>query len=245
MDAIISYIINNSSAGLIIIITVIIVWYASKLYHKVKSIDNEIKVIKHRLDTLPCEQHAIINEKLKNVEKTMDKHENRMDKHEDKISNLDVLTASMCENLNQIAKILNNRQIEETDILATKTSPLTITPTGKIVLEKCFGKKIIDNNLDFFIDLINEKKPKTKYDIETAALIVLLNKQDNEIFNELKDFIYESPETIKIQKPDTNDIANVSITMFSLLKLMSIYLRDKYFEYQEKEAVNEVVEEKN
>lgn len=78
------------------------------------------------------------------------------------------------------------------------------------------------------MNALAEYKPKTAFDVEDRAMDVILSNIGNEMFNGVKNYIYYSPETRDIQMGD--DTVTVKISMPPILRAMSIYLRDKYFE---------------
>ena len=102
--------------------------------------------------------------------------------------------------------------IETLSKVARKSSPLRLTSIGETLLEKSGGKKIIDDNIDFFIDELEKMYPKIAYDVEDYSLKVLLNNTGKDIFNNIKDFIYYSPSSIAIK--DQNSDKKINILSF-------------------------------
>lgn len=66
-------------------------------------------------------------------------------------------------------------------------------------------------------------------DVERYSLRVLNENMQKEIFNGIKDFVYNAPSTMKIQD-ETGEEVDVNVKIETILMIMSIYLRDKYFE---------------
>lgn len=64
--------------------------------------------------------------------------------------------------------------------------------------------------------------------MERNSLRVLSSLTDESIFNEIKNFIYNSPASIDVETSEGKK--KVAIDMQRILMIMSIYLRDKYFE---------------
>lgn len=114
------------------------------------------------------------------------------------------------------------------DKLAKKASPLKMTPLGEVLFEKSSAKKTIDNNIDFLIKELEDINPQTAYDVEEEALSYLLRNMGNEIFTDIKQFLYYSPDTIQLKDPVSGEEKDVRLSMQSIIKLMSIYLRDLY-----------------
>lgn len=93
-----------------------------------------------------------------------------------------------------------------------------------------FLKKAIDGNLDFLIKELEKISPKTAFDVEDQAYSVLFKNMGHDLFNEVKNFIYYSPEIIEVTNPCDGNKSQVKISLQTLIRLMGIYLRDKYLE---------------
>ena len=114
------------------------------------------------------------------------------------------------------------------DKLAKKASPLKMTPLGNVLFVKSSAKKTIDDNIDFLMEELEKINPTTAYDVEEEALGFLLRNMGHEMFTDIKQFIYYSPDTIELLDPASNTNKAVKLSMQSIVKLMSIYLRDIY-----------------
>lgn len=151
--------------------------------------------------------------------------------------------ASHEQSINKLTDISNSiRKIEEwivkQDInamndLVRKCSPYQLTDVGVLVLEASGGKEFVDSNLDRLIDELKKAGTETLYDTEKNALFVLSNMMEDEIFNVIKDYIYNSPKEIELNNNGTP--VKAEINMNRLLMVMSIYLRNRYIEIYQKE----------
>lgn len=168
--------------------------------HRLSSVENSI-------NQLPCHDHkdklAQNEMAYKEIQKTAES------------------TNNMLTELSKWAMRLDSDMIDK---LARKSSPLKMTDVGIFLFEKSTAKEAIDNNKDFLIDGIRKTAPKTEYDIEERALDFLLKNMGHEMFNSIKKFIYYSPDTIIFDKTGEE----IKFNMQSIVKLMSIYLRDIY-----------------
>lgn len=79
-------------------------------------------------------------------------------------------------------------------------SPLTVARIEKDastvaigIFEDIDGKTFLEKNRDSFFMKIDECKPNTALDVEDAAYFACMAYTDNEIFNGLKNFVYNSP----------------------------------------------------
>ena len=90
------------------------------------------------------------------------------------------------------------------------------------------GAIILAQNIDFLMEELEKINPTTAYDVEEEALGFLLRNMGHEMFTDIKQFIYYSPDTIELLDPASNTNKAVKLSMQSIVKLMSIYLRDIY-----------------
>ena len=63
------------------------------------------------------------------------------------------------------------------------------------------GEKFLTDNKDFFFRKIDSMKPKTVFDVEQAANFACAGYTDNDIFNDIKLYVYNAP-AIKIKDSD-------------------------------------------
>ena len=110
--------------------------------------------------------------------------------------------------------------------LSKRKSPRQLTTAGMELLNISGGKECIDKYTDLFIHAIMERTPRVPYDVERLSMEVILARTSNEVFDDIKNFIYNSPGTIEL------DGETVEVNIFSIGFVMSIYLRDIYFEKQ-------------
>jgi hypothetical protein len=108
---------------------------------------------------------------------------------------------------------------ETAGIFMTNHSPTSLTASGVNLLNESGGKKLIDENLDFFIAELHNTLSKTAPDAENNAFEVIFKNSDNKNFKGIKDFIYNH-----------SVYEGSQINLTAIVKISSIYLRDKYFE---------------
>ena len=235
MDSFLNFLLNEVPAAAWFIAGGLAVWLYLSLRHRVGKTEEKV-------DSLPCDKH---NKKLESLEcdlhesnyssvkVILEKMESSVETIKDEWLNFDSRkVANSIERLSiinhKICKWIvknDNDMIDELDLYAQKHSPLTLTEIGRELLEKSFAKKAMDDNLDFFIKKLEEYEPKTPYDVEDNALGVVFFNTGNEIFNDIKNFLYYSPEEIEFSNGE-----KAKISLQIIIRLMSLYLRDKYFE---------------
>lgn len=204
MEPIIEYLINNAPWIVVILVAIIATWRISKYHTKLEDIRNKV-------DKLPCE-----------------KHKDNIRDSEQRYNELQRIVTSTNDMVVEINKWLMKFDNDMIDKLAKKASPLKMTPLGEVLFEKSSAKKTIDNNIDFLIKELEDINPQTAYDVEEEALSYLLRNMGNEMFADIKQFLYYSPDIIQLKDPSSGEDKDVRLSMQSIIKLMSIYLRDLY-----------------
>ena len=149
---------------------------------------------------------------------------------ENKIKSHDKDIDKILESILNIEKYIIKKDITAIDGFLKKSSPYTITDAGKKLLAVSGGKKCIDDNITFFNNEIQKLNPKVALDVENYALSVLNKNTNNAFFNPIKNFIFNAPNPYTIIDENGNAVQHDSLTMNVILLIMSIYLRDKYFE---------------
>ena len=175
--------------------------------------EHRLTKVENTVEKLPCGKHhdEIADSSLKY----------------NKINENVISTNEMVSEISKWVMKIDNGMI---DALAKKASPLKMTAVGEELFEKSFSKKAIDGNLDFLIKELEKISPKTAFDVEDQAYSVLFKNMGHDLFNEVKNFIYYSPEIIEVTNPCDGNKSQVKISLQTLIRLMGIYLRDKYLE---------------
>lgn len=199
-DTIFGYIAENYPLLLILTAACWLTWKAKGVYDRSKEVEKKV-------DSLPCEQHKTDLSFVKQSNQKLNDISSSVRKIEEWILKMD---------------------INAMDDLVRKCSPYQLTEAGKIMLLKSEAKSCIDTNLDRLLQLLAETKSMTAYDVERNSLRVLSSLTEDSIFNDIKNFIYNSPASIDIETSEGQK--EVPIGMQRILMIMSIYLRDKYFE---------------
>ncbi len=96
---------------------------------------------------------------------------------------------------------------------------LELTDTAKEILEESKGKDFIESNLQRLCDKVNNHEITSPLDIQNSSASIIINESDSEEFKPIKDYIVND---IKY----SDEILNFNTVIF----IMAIYLRDKYFE---------------
>ena len=184
-----------------IIIVAVLTWKVAK-YH------SSVEDVKKTVNNLDCKAHREEIDELKKVGQTVQ---------------------NMGEQLNEIAKWIMNKDRATISVLSRKCSPRQMTKIGRQVFKESKAEETLDNNLDFFLQLVEDKKPTTPFDVEDISLEVLASNLSNPLFKKIKEYLYYQPD-VKVYKDEEGKEIEVRVSMFAILKLMSLELRDKYLE---------------
>ena len=204
MAPVITYLLNNAPWIAVIVLAIIGSWKMSKYHAKLDETRNKV-------ENLPCDNH---NDDIRDSGQ--------------RYNELQRIVSSTNDMVVEINKWLMKFDNDMIDKLAKKASPLKMTPLGEVLFEESSAKKTIDNNIDFLIKELEDINPQTAYDVEEEALSYLLRNMGSEIFADIKQFLYYSPDTIQLKDPASGEDKAVRLSMQSIIKLMSIYLRDLY-----------------
>jgi hypothetical protein len=98
-------------------------------------------------------------------------------------------------------------------------SPITLTPAGTDLLEKSEAKKVIDNDIENWLKLIDNNKPKTALDVQSNTSKIIAEKADENIMSVVKVFVYKNP-----------NFGDTPLNFADVQRVMVVYLRDLYLE---------------
>lgn len=142
------------------------------------------------------------------------------------VSSLKLDMADMKADISGIKSVLIQKFPNAAEVFSMKKSPRVLNELGEKVFAQINGKQFLEDNKQFFFSKINERKPKTALDVENAANIACSAYTDSDIFNNIKDFVYNAPS---IMIPgDNGKERSYDITLGDICFILSIPLRDMY-----------------
>lgn len=127
--------------------------------------------------------------------------------------------------LDRIITYLSTKYPTSASVFSFKQSPRRLNDTGKSLLQQCGGDAFLEKNSPSLIKMMEASNPKTALDVETLAYEVLISNQNLDIFNDIKQWVYNSPSWELIVSGNKE---SYSITMGDICFVLSIPLRDKY-----------------
>lgn len=128
-----------------------------------------------------------------------------------------------------IKSLLVMKHKDAASIFSMKNSPRQLNDTGKRLLSDIDGRKFLETNKDFLFAQINSYVPKTALDVENAAHAACVACVEKDIFNDFKNFIYNSPSyTVKDANGQERsyDLAIPDICFVLSLPLRDMYLKE-------------------
>jgi hypothetical protein len=137
-------------------------------------------------------------------------------------------TNAIKEDIAIIRTFLIEKYSKSSPVFFKKNSPTSLNEMGEKLFNDINGDSFIKENKMFFINEIDKKEPKTPLDVEDYAKQVLLANLKNDIFNEIKNYVYNAP-CIEV-KNESGEIEKYTITMQDICYILSIPLRDTYLE---------------
>lgn len=144
------------------------------------------------------------------------------------MSSLKLDMVDMKADISGIKSVLIQKFPNAAEVFSMKKSPRVLNELGEKVFAQINGKQFLTDNKQFFFSKIDERKPKTALDVENAANIACSAYTDNDIFNNIKDFVYNAPS---IMIPgDNGKERSYDITLGDVCFILSIPLRDMYLE---------------
>lgn len=210
--------------------------YLFKREREIAISNTRISSIEHDIETKPCVRHTEILNNQENKCRQIDEEITRISKRVDIFSSQNEILVKHETDITEIKGILRRSQNILLDIskwimkmdatmieqLAQKASPLKMTPAGEFLFTESHADKALNKIQTSLLHQIEECKPRTKYDVEQLSVELLLKSTGDEAFDEVKQFIYNSPDKFTFEGRE------IRFDIYAIIRLMSIRLRDLY-----------------
>lgn len=98
-------------------------------------------------------------------------------------------------------------------------SPVRLTTIGIELLENSGAKKIVEENLGEWFDLIDRGNYRTAYDVQSRASEIVAEKEDDPSMVPIKDYAYKNPR-----------LNSKPLELSDIQRVMVVYLRDLYLQ---------------
>ena len=210
---------------------------------RMDQLENKLNSIIETIANLPCASHGTLIQQVKEdnlvLKKSLEKISSLIISHETSIQVMkeDIVTIKitlgthgnaiqqMKEDIVAVKTFLMTKNPKSSQTFSQKNSPTELNTAGLLLFENLEGKPFLDDNEELFFKAIADKNPKTHLDIETYAFEVLIENANNDIFNNMKDIIYNML-SMEIKKGD--EIEKYNVTMNDACYILSIELRNRY-----------------
>ncbi len=142
-----------------------------------------------------------------------------------------------CETHNDAISTIQKDLLEERTFLKTKFptakavfsekhSPAKLNKNGLKLFADVDGDSFLTSHGDDFIHRMEEKNPKTALDVENIAAEVLVLASNEDIFNKIKNIVYNYP-AIDITDRHGNSV-KYEVTLGDVCFVLGLKLRDMY-----------------
>lgn len=130
------------------------------------------------------------------------------------------------ENISKITAALSLK--EWGPVFSAKHSPRRLTDFGNRILEEVGGMEFLREHKDIFFRQIDGRNPKTAFDVERAANTACLMTTAEDIFNGMKNFVYNAPAYPLTDAQGR--LRDYELTLDDVCYVLSIPLRDMYLQ---------------
>ena len=150
------------------------------------------------------------------------------DSHSKDIKEIKNLISSHDDDIKTIKEFLLITNKKASVLFSVKNSPRQLNEIGNKVFAEMKGEDFLNQNKEYLFAQIDGYNPKTALDVENAAHAVCITSVDNEIFNGLKNFVYNSPSYKIIDREGKERMYDLA--MSDICFILSLPLRDMYLE---------------
>ena len=150
------------------------------------------------------------------------------DTHSKDIKEVKTLISSHDDDIKTIKDFLLMTNKKAAILFSVKNSPRQLNAMGNKVFADMQGEDFLNQNKEYLFSQIDGYNPKTALDVENAAHAVCITSVDNEIFNGLKNFVYNSPSYKIIDREGKERMYDLA--MSDICFILSLPLRDMYLE---------------
>ncbi len=146
--------------------------------------------------------------------------------HDEELTSLKSAVTSVKEDVIAIKSLLVMKHKGASSLFSVKNSPRKLNELGSRLFSEIQGQDFIERHRDFLFSKIDAVSPQTALDVENAALMACTAYTSNEIFNELKTFVYNSP-SYKITDAEGHE-RMYDLALYDVCYILSLPLRDMY-----------------
>ena len=154
---------------------------------------------------------------------TVEKHCTKIEGIPAEFTTINNKLTNISTSIEKLFVFLNQQHTNFPTDLFVARSPIQLTEFGDQVLLAFGGKDYIDTNLNSLIETMETADFKSALDVQNYAQSILFAQTQTNEFTHIKNFIFNNPKF-------AIGNSHVELTLPLALNLMSIYLRNKYFD---------------
>lgn len=189
---------------------------------KLEDMEKKMDKVEDSLDKKINRVEDFLNRKIDFIDRKIDNLENKIDL---KISGLPCEIHS--EKISEVDKNVAYVKGQTEFILSAKQSPRALNQYGLELFRDIDGNKFLEENRQRLFAFIDAASPKTAYDVEEDAKKAVFSLRNDDSFNAIKVWLYNSPaKKIKIEGKETDYCFALEDACF----VISLPLRDMYLE---------------
>ena len=167
----------------------------------------------------------IIIELLK-LSKSVGRLEARLDKIASTNDSHDISIRKLQMEMLEVRTFIKTKFPTSQTVLSEKKSPAQLNEFGRKLFADMGGSDFLSKNGIYLLQKMEEKNPKTAFDVESTAHEVLILATNEEMFNKIKNKVYNYPY-MDILKRD-GEMVKYEVSLADVCFVLSLSLRDMY-----------------
>ena len=167
----------------------------------------------------------IIIELLK-LSKSVGRLEARLDKLASTNDSHDISIRKLQMEMLEVRTFIKTKFPTSQTVLSEKKSPAQLNEFGRKLFADMGGSDFLSKNGIYLLQKMEEKNPKTAFDVESTAHEVLILATNEELFNKIKNKVYNYPY-MDILKRD-GEMVKYEVSLADVCFVLSLSLRDMY-----------------
>ena len=163
---------------------------------------------------------------LLRLSKSVGRLEARLDKLASTNDSHDISIRKLQMEMLEVRTFIKTKFPTSQTVLSEKKSPAQLNEFGRKLFADMGGSDFLSKNGIYLLQKMEEKNPKTAFDVESTAHEVLILATNEEMFNKIKNKVYNYPY-MDILKRD-GEMVKYEVSLADVCFVLSLSLRDMY-----------------
>lgn len=163
---------------------------------------------------------------LLRLSKSVGRLEARLDKIASTNDSHDISIRKLQMEMLEVRTFIKTKFPTSQTVLSEKKSPAQLNEFGRKLFADMGGSDFLSKNGIYLLQKMEEKNPKTAFDVESTAHEVLILATNEEMFNKIKNKVYNYPY-MDILKRD-GEMVKYEVSLADVCFVLSLSLRDMY-----------------